>query len=226
MNNFLLIETSGTICSMALSCNGMIWKSLVCEEAMQHASKAALFAKELIEYAKSQRIDIEAVAISGGPGSYTGLRIGASLAKGICYAMGIKLIAVDTLELIAVNAVKDKRIEDGALICPMIDARRMEVYTSLFDSKTRRQTADEAKIIDSDSYKELSEKRIYFCGNGAEKCREILSSDNHIFIDNINPMAEDMLEPAAKRYAEGKFEDVAYYEPFYLKEFQATTPKK
>lgn len=225
MTNFLLIETSGTVCSLALSCKGKIVKSLTCEEAMQHASKAAVFAQELMEYAQSEGINIEAVALSGGPGSYTGLRIGTSLAKGICYAMDIKLIAVDTLELIAIKAAKSGEIEENALICPMIDARRMEVYTALFDSQTARETTDEAKIIDSESYREYGTKRIYFCGNGAEKCKGVLTSDNRVFVNNINPSAEDMLEPAQRLFDNRKFEDVAYYEPFYLKEFQATTPK-
>ena len=166
----------------------------------------------------------DAVAVSAGPGSYTGLRIGVSSAKGLCYALGVPLIAVDTLQTIVVEAIK--RVDDDMLYCPMIDARRMEVYTALFDGNAKRLTEVEAKIIDENSFREvLEEGRVVFCGNGADKCRQAIRHPNAVFLDDIHPLSSNMLPAAADKLKSGAVEDTAYFEPFYLKEFVGTKPK-
>ncbi len=170
---------------------------------------------------------MKAVAVSCGPGSYTGLRIGVSTAKGLCYGLGIPLIAINTLTLMAHTAIKASSDAEGFLFCPMIDARRMEVYAAIYrgdGSLCREASAD---IICSDSYGEfLSAKPVCFFGNGAEKCKTVLTHFNAHFIDEIVPLAENMDELARKKYDSGEVEDLAYFEPFYLKEFRATVPKK
>ena len=166
----------------------------------------------------------DAVAVSAGPGSYTGLRIGVSSAKGLCYALGVPLIAVDTLQTIVVEAIK--WVGDDILYCPMIDARRMEVYTALFDGNAKRLTEVEAKIIDENSFREvLEEGRVVFCGNGADKCRQAIRHPNAVFLDDIHPLSSNMLSVASDKLKSGTVEDTAYFEPFYLKEFVGTKPK-
>jgi tRNA threonylcarbamoyladenosine biosynthesis protein TsaB len=166
--------------------------------------------------------------VSAGPGSYTGLRIGTSVAKGICFALDIPLIAVDTLTTMS-QAVLASGVEvgDDTLLCPMIDARRMEVYTALHDKRLKTIEETNAKIIDEDSFADVLEKnRVLFFGNGAAKCKDVIKSSNAVFVDNIFPLAANMSPLAEKAFIENDFVDVAYFEPFYLKSFVATISKK
>lgn len=225
MATILHIETSTTVCSAALSHDGRLCLSRVCAEGMSHASKLPVFIDEMLQYCHSHHLPCDAVAVSAGPGSYTGLRIGVSTAKGICYGLNAKLLAIDTLQLTA-RAALPEIADENALICPMTDARRMEVYTALYDTKLRKVLDCTAKIIDADAFADLlSTHKIYFCGDGSAKCRSTIAHDNAVFLDGIAPLAENMIAPAEAQYAAHAFEDVAYFEPFYLKEFQATKPK-
>jgi tRNA threonylcarbamoyladenosine biosynthesis protein TsaB len=170
---------------------------------------------------------LDAVAVSSGPGSYTGLRIGVSLAKGVCYALDIPLIAVPTLDLLADEVRRTKQLPANALICPLVDARRMEVYTALYSSDCTMLHPVSAVIVDETTFaNDLENHPIWFVGDGAEKCTAIIRSDNAIFDGQIVPLASSMLPLAEKKYQEQQFEDVAYFEPFYLKDFVATVSKK
>ena len=225
MSVILSIETSTTVCSATLARNdNEIAVDKVCYEPQNHASKLPVFLEEIINFARRNDIMPDAVAVSAGPGSYTGLRIGVSSAKGLCYALGVPLIAVDTLQTIVVEAIK--RVGDDILYCPMIDARRMEVYTALFDGNAKRLTEVEAKIIDENSFREvLEEGKVVFCGNGAGKCRQAIRHPNAVFLDDIHPLSSNMLSVASDKLKSGAVEDTAYFEPFYLKEFVGTKPK-
>jgi len=215
----LSIETSTNICSIALSKNGKLKFSRSNAEGMNHAALLSVFIEEAMNYINTHSERLDAVAVSSGPGSYTGLRIGVSTAKGLCYALDIPLIAVSTLETIAIPVIKNK-LEENALYCPMIDARRMEVYSSFFSSKAECVRPVSADIISSESYAQLlNDHNIYFFGNGSEKCKEILTHPNALFIDNIVPLAENMIHLAENALKEKKHEDLAYFEPFYLKEW-------
>jgi len=170
---------------------------------------------------------LDAVAVSCGPGSYTGLRIGVSMAKGICYGRNIPLIGIPTLEVLCVPILLYYDLPDDALICPMIDARRMEVYAAVYDRALNVKRVIGADIVDENSYLEfLNEHPVYFFGNGAAKCREKITHPNAHFIDDISPLAKLMSPLAEKAFAKSDFKDVAYFEPFYLKEFVASMPKK
>jgi tRNA threonylcarbamoyladenosine biosynthesis protein TsaB len=221
----LNLETSTNVCSVSLSENDQLLFKKVDFNGMNHASLLSLFIQEGLDLLKEVNKKPNAVAVSAGPGSYTGLRIGVSTAKGLCYGFDIPLIAINTLELMAygvVNQIFDKK----AIYCPMIDARRMEIYSVFVDSQGKILREVSADIIDENSYKDILEKQVvYFFGNGAEKCKPLLTHSNARFVENVYPLAENMLVLANKTYLEQKFEDVAYFEPFYLKEFQATTPK-
>ncbi len=222
----LNIETSTDVCSTALSDNGRVIDAAICTEGMSHASKLPIFCDKMLRHCRANGQKLDAVAVSAGPGSYTGLRIGVSAAKGLCYGFDAKLIAIDTLQLVA-KAAQAKIADKKALFCPMIDARRMEVYCALFDRDLQKLSDAEAKIIDENAFLEqLAERNIYFCGNGAAKCQSVITHKNAHFIDKIAPLAENMADLAETRYAQQQFEDVAYFVPFYLKEFQATTPKQ
>lgn len=225
MSVILSIETSTTVCSATLARNdNEIAIDKVCYEPQNHASKLPVFLEEIINFARRNDMMPDAVAVSAGPGSYTGLRIGVSSAKGLCYALGVPLIAVDTLQTIVVEAIK--RVGDDMLYCPMIDARRMEVYTALFDGNAKRLTEVEAKIIDENSFREvLEEGRVVFCGSGADKCRQAIRHPNAVFLDDIHPLSSNMLPAAADKLKSGVVEDTAYFEPFYLKEFVGTKQK-
>lgn len=222
----LHIETSTSICSVTVSDGTECIFTKSNYEGMNHATLLSPFIDEALSFLKTQKKKPDAIAVSSGPGSYTGLRIGVSTAKGLCYGFGIPLIAVNTLELMAFSALKQK-FDKNALYCAMIDARRMEVYSVFVDSNgnlVREVTAD---IINENSYSDLLEKQvIYFFGNGAEKCKPYLTHHNTRFIENIHPLSDNMITSAVEAFNSKKFEDVAYFEPFYLKEFQATTPRK
>ena len=222
----LHIETSTNICSIAVSENGQCLFSKSDSEGMNHAALLSVFIAEAMEFLKSTSKKPDAVAVSSGPGSYTGLRIGVSTAKGLCYGLDIPLIAVSTLEVLTAYALQITETTANSLFCPMIDARRMEVYAAIYNQEGIIQREISADIIDENSYSEILERHIvYFFGNGAEKCKATLTHVNARFIDGMYPLAENMIVLAEKAYNENKFVDVAYFEPFYLKEFYTTAAK-
>ena len=226
MPTILHIETSTEVCSAALSRDGRLLATEVCTEGMSHATRLPVFCEKLLQESRAAGCTPDAVAVSAGPGSYTGLRIGVSTAKGLCYGLGAKLLAVDTLQLLA-KAAREKIGNPDALICPMIDARRMEVYCALFDQNLAKAGETEAKIIDENAFAEqLVDHEIYFCGNGATKCQSVITHPNAHFIEGIVPLAENMIDLAETQFNNQKWEDVAYFVPFYLKEFQPTKPKQ
>ena len=216
----LCIETSTNCCSAAITIHGEAKAIRANLTGANHASELPLFIEELMHEARTNNWSIDAVALSQGPGSYTGLRIGASLAKGLCYGLNIPLIPVDTLQILCAAAASHE-LPHGAILCPMLDARRMEVYTSLYTRECARTRDIEAKIIDEHAFEqELATQTIYFFGNGAAKCKEIIQSKNAYFIDDILPHAQYM-GTLAENNPQLDIKDVAYYEPYYLKEFVA-----
>lgn len=216
----LCIETSTNCCSAAIAINGESKAIRANLTGANHASELPLFVEELMNEARANSWTIDAVALSQGPGSYTGLRIGASLAKGLCYGLNIPLIPVDTLQILCKAALAQQLPQD-AVLCPMLDARRMEVYTSIYTRECARMRDIEAKIIDEHAFEaELAEQAICFFGNGAAKCKELIQSPNAYFIDDILPQAQYM-GTLAEQLPQLDIKQVAYYEPFYLKEFVA-----
>ena len=214
MSCILFIETSTKVCSVAVSEDNHIIYHKEDFEGPNQARILAPMVKEALSFADSHAIPLNYVAVSEGPGSYTGLRIGCSTAKGLCYGRNVKLIAVPTLKILAVPLLLYREdIEDDALFCPMIDARRMEVYCAVYDRALREVMPVKAQVVEADTFTETAGgKPIYFFGNGAAKCKE--------------PLAKNMLPLANQTIRNEKFEDVAYFEPFYLKDFVATMPKK
>ncbi|MBQ6161394.1 MAG: tRNA (adenosine(37)-N6)-threonylcarbamoyltransferase complex dimerization subunit type 1 TsaB [Prevotella sp.] len=228
MSCILNIDTSTDVCSVAVSENGACIFSKEDHSGPNHAVNLGVFVDEAMSFTDNHAIPFDAVAVSAGPGSYTGLRIGVSMAKGICYARDLKLISVPTLETMCVPLLLGEKIEeDDALLCPMIDARRMEVYAQVFDRSLKVVRDIQADIVDADTYRSLLDEHVvYFFGNGAEKCRNAINHENARFISGIEPLAKNMFPLAEKRFLNDKFEDVAYFVPFYLKDFVAKTPKK
>jgi tRNA threonylcarbamoyladenosine biosynthesis protein TsaB len=222
----LHIETSTNVCSIALSENGTCLFSKSNADGMNHAALLSVFIAEAMELLKTTSKKLDAVAVSSGPGSYTGLRIGASTAKGLCFGLDIPLIAVSTLKVLTTQALSAVDRTENVLFCPMIDARRMEVYAAFYNAKGEIQREIAADIISAGSYAEILDKHVvYFFGNGAEKCKTTLTHPNARFIEYLVPLAENMIPLAEKAYTEKHFEDVAYFEPFYLKEFYTTATK-
>ena len=195
---------------------------------MNHNECLGRFVDEALSFADSHAIPVDAVAVSMGPGSYTGLRIGVSMAKGICYGHDIPLVAVPTLQVMCVPVLlKYDELPEDALLCPMIDARRMEVYSAIYDRALKPVRDIQADIVDGETYRELLDKHpIYFFGNGAEKCMEVIAHPNAHLIKDIMPLAKNMFPLAEKKLMNGETEDVAYFVPFYLKDFVAIKPKK
>ena len=228
MSCILNIETSTDVCSVAIRDSGQVIFNKEDHSGPNHAVKLGVYVDEALDFLDSHGLPLEAVAVSCGPGSYTGLRIGVSMAKGICYGRGVKLIAVPTLELMAVPVLLGEHPEDeDALIVPMLDARRMEVYAEVLDRALKVVRPIQADIVDADTYKEyLDQHHVYFFGNGAAKCMETINHPNAHLVEGIEPLAKNMAPLAEKRFVEGKFEDVAYFVPFYLKDFVAKMPKK
>lgn len=227
MSCILHIETSTAVCSVAVSQDGTTIFSKEDFKGPSHAVVLGVYVDEALSFVDNHAIPVDAVAVSCGPGSYTGLRIGGSMAKGICYGRDIPLIGLPTLEVMAVPVLLSEELPEDALLCPMIDARRMEVYSAIYDRALKVQKPVSADIIDENSYASFLDKHpVYFFGNGAAKCREKLTHPNAHFIDNIHPLAKWMFPLAEKAMALNDFKDVAYFEPFYLKEFVASTPKK
>ena len=228
MSCILNIETSTDVCSVAVSDNGQVVFNKEDHSGPNHAVKLGVYVDEALSFIDAHGIPLEAVAVSCGPGSYTGLRIGVSMAKGICYGRDVKLISIPTLELMAVPVLLGEHpAEEDALIVPMLDARRMEVYAKVMDRALKEVRPIQADIVDADTYKEyLDRGTVYFFGNGAEKCMEVINHPNARLVKGIEPLAKNMALLAEKRFVEGKFEDVAYFVPFYLKDFVAKMPKK
>ncbi|MDR0507060.1 MAG: tRNA (adenosine(37)-N6)-threonylcarbamoyltransferase complex dimerization subunit type 1 TsaB [Dysgonamonadaceae bacterium] len=227
MSCILNIETSTQSCSVALSLDSRVIFDRIILQGSSHAANLGIFVLETIEFAKKKNLMIEAVAISEGPGSYTGLRIGASLAKGLCYGMEIPLIAVPTLKIMARHVIDSLQVdEENIYFCPMIDARRMEVYSAVYDKNLLPLREVCSEIINENSYNSyFSKGKICFFGDGASKCKTVINSKNALFIDNISPLATMIPPLATKAFHAGEFVDTAYFEPFYLKEFQATVAK-
>jgi len=215
MSFILNLETATKNCSVALAKDG---ETIACKEIaaqnFSHAEKLHVFIEEILIENKIQFMDLKAIAVSQGPGSYTGLRIGVSSAKGLCYALNIPLIAIDTLQLLA----KQIKIEDG-IIVPMIDARRMEVFSAFYDKNHQQIRKTEAEIINENSYAELQEK-IHLVGDGIEKLKNTLTNEKFLFYDYIIfPSANEMSELSYNKFQTNDFVNVAYFEPFYLKDF-------
>lgn len=224
MSLILQIETATASCSVALSQNGNIIALKELNERNIHAEVITLFIEEVLKTAGFTYTQLDAVAVSSGPGSYTGLRIGVSTAKGLCYALDKALIAVETLEAMTDGMIAraGNNIAAGTLFCPMIDARRMEVYTAVFDASGERVKATAAEIIDGSSFADLLDQRqIVFFGDGAAKCRETIIHPNAVFVDDFVNSAAHLTQRALKSFNNQTFEDVAYFEPFYLKDFIA-----
>ncbi|MBI4945247.1 MAG: tRNA (adenosine(37)-N6)-threonylcarbamoyltransferase complex dimerization subunit type 1 TsaB [Bacteroidetes bacterium] len=230
MSLILCLETATKSCSVSLGQNGRVLalqESL--DERYSHAENLTLYIEEVCKQAKLPLQKVDAIAVSKGPGSFTGLRIGVSTAKGLCYALEKPLIAINTLEAMAVSFINQKpeTRNQKHVFCPMIDARRMEVYCAVFDEYLNEIRKTSADIIDENSFADLLLKhKIIFLGDGAEKCRLKISHPNAIFINDIHPSARFMLPLAEKYFSEKKFEDLAYFEPFYLKDFVDTRPTK
>jgi len=218
----LNIETATTNCSVSLSKDG---ETLVLKEdkdsGYSHAEKLHVYINELFKEANINPKDIDAVAVSKGPGSYTGLRIGVSAAKGLCFALDKPLLAVSTLESLA----QQVKINDGYIV-PMLDARRLEVYSAVFDAKFEQYREIKAEILSEESYSDLlEEQKVYFIGSGVEKTKTLITHPNAIFIEGQLPSANEMSQLSEKKYKKSDIEDVAYFEPFYLKDFIAIKPK-
>ncbi len=218
MAYILNIETATTVCSVSISEDNTLLATKEIDEGFTHSENLHVFIKELLQLTKLKPNNLNAIAVSKGPGSYTGLRIGVSSAKGLCYALNIPLISINTLQVMAnSNFIKDKT----SYYCPMLDARRMEVYTTVFDCNLNEVLPTEALVINEQSIEKYKEfPFIFFLGDGMPKCRDILSNlTNANFINNINPSAQSMVNLSYKKFKEKQFEDVAYFEPFYLKDF-------
>ena len=221
MSLILNIETSTSVCSVALSEGEEVVFEKASFEGPSHAALLGVYMEEALEVAKSKGMKLDAVAVSSGPGSYTGLRIGVSVAKGLCFGYGIH-----TLDILASAAIRKNKEEADCLYCAMLDARRMEVYSSIYDSHLNTIRATTADIVDADSYASFLENgKVCFFGDGAAKCETVITSPNACFIDGIYPLAVNMASLSQKAYDDARFENVAYFEPFYLKEFQATIAK-
>ena len=208
MSCILNIETSTNVCSVSVSENGACIFNQEDHTGPNHNERLGIFVDEALSFAESHAIPLDAVAVSCGPGSYTGLRIGTSMAKGVCYGRGVSLVAIPTLELMCVPVLLQEMVkEENALLCPMIDARRMEVYAQIFDRALHEVRPIQADVVDADTYRKyLDERPVYFFGN--------------------EPLAKNMFPLAERRIAQGQTEDVAYFVPFYLKDFVAKMPKK
>lgn len=224
MSTILCLETATTNCSVALSINGEV--VAIKEDydiKYSHAERLHRYIEEVLAFAKADKSQLSAVAVSKGPGSYTGLRIGVSAAKGLCYALDIPLISVPTLDSLSRQA----KLVEGDYIVSMLDARRMEVYSAIYGNRYDQLRETEAQILVPDSFSSYLDKgKVQFIGNGVEKFKEICAHPNAIFIEEKLPSAAQLCELANKKFDAGDFEDVAYFEPYYLKDFIAGVKKK
>ena len=230
----LNIETSGEICSVAVSKDNVLLNSLESEEKQSHAATLTRLIEEALLNSNIKIENLGAIAVSKGPGSYTGLRIGVSTAKGICYALNIPLIAINSLESLAKGILKKEKnnleylgFTDDDCICIMTDARRMEVYTALFNSKGKAVSETSAMIVDENMHESVMQTRkVFFAGTGAEKASSIIKNQNAVFLYGFKARAEDMISSAFESFSNKTFENTAYFEPFYLKDFFTSKPKK
>lgn len=234
----LHIETSTDVCSVAVSKDGFLLYEKADHSGPNHAEKLGTYVDEALGKVAEKQLKVEAVAVSSGPGSYTGLRIGVSMAKGVCYGTDSKLLGIPTLQLLCVPVLLGDRIrcvkyvdgreerieiemEDDAMMCPMIDARRMEVFSAVYDRSLKEVRGTQADIVDGETYRDLLDKNVvYFFGNGAEKCMELINHPNARFIKGVEPLAKNMLPLADKKWNTGETEDMAYFVPDYLKDYK------
>lgn len=223
----LNIETSTNVCSVAVTADGMVLCHREDFAGHNHATLLSGFIKDCLDHIAAHEMKLDAVAVSIGPGSYTGLRIGLSEAKGLCYALGIPLIGIDTLKIMAVEVMFTQSLEGDKLFVPMIDARRMEVYTAVYDMALATIVEPTPLILTPEAFETyLADRRLLIFGNGSDKARDVITSDNAVFVPDIHPLASNMLPLAEQAFMRKDFLDLAYSVPVYLKEFQATKPKK
>ena len=228
MANILNIETSTEVCSVALTSEGQVLDHNENYEGQTHATLLSEYVQNMLKYARSREIKLDAIAVSIGPGSYTGLRIGLSEAKGLAFGLDLPLIGVNTLQLLTVSTMFNHFIEeDDVLYVPMIDARRMEVYTAVYNPALEAVMEPQAMILDEHSFEDLLQQghTLVLMGNGSDKARTVLTHERVRFIEGVKPVAVDMLALAERAWREHQFIDVAYSTPLYIKEFQATQPK-
>ena len=224
----LALETSTTVCSIALFKDQQLLGASELQIEKSHSSHITVMVSQLVENCGVTLKELSAVAVSGGPGSYTGLRIGSSTAKGLCYSLDIPLLEVSTLYGLAAQVVAATPNPEHYLFCPMLDARRMEVYTCLLDSELQEVSPIEPVVLDEHTFEDkLKERPIIFFGSGAQKFKELVRDAAHaLFIDGVLPSAKTIGQLALKKYEQKAFEDVAYYEPFYLKDVYITSAGK
>lgn len=224
----LNIETSTDVCSVALSRDGEILEHFENYDGNRHSTLLGVYTKDVMQYVQSRELRVDAIAVSIGPGSYTGLRIGLAQAKGMAFGMNVPLIGVNTLQLLVVSAMFNNFIEeDDVKYVPMIDARRMEVYTAVYTPALKAEMLPQPLVLSEESFiEELRAGKLVFCGNGTQKAKAVINSENAIWIDGVKPVALDMVALSEKAFREHDFLDIAYCTPLYLKEFQAIKPKK
>ena len=224
MSLILNIETATKNCSVSLAKNGELLALKELNDGnYSHGEQLHVFINAILKESGKTVNDVDAIAVSKGPGSYTGLRIGVSTAKGLCFSLDIPLISISTLTSLA-NTIA---VEKSMIIVPLLDARRMEVYSAVFDNNYNQIRETKAEIINENSFSEyLSKGKVYFLGDGAEKCKTVIKNDNAIFLDGYFPSAKQMAGFSYEKHKKNDIEDVAYFEPFYLKDFMVTTPKK
>ena len=226
----LSLETSTQSCSAALHDDGVLVSSKVIETPRSAASQLAVMIDEVFQVSNKKPQELKGVIVAAGPGSYTGLRIGVATAKGLCYALNIPIVSVNTLQLMAyqfleTDAVKKYIQNDNVILCPMLDARRMEVYCALLDHKLNYIEEVQAKIIDEESFKDMMESMpIFFFGDGADKCKDLLKHPNAHFSSGLIPLASSLGEIGYKKWKTGEYEDLVSFEPFYLKDFLIKKP--
>ncbi len=229
MATILCMETGSTTCSVALGSESGVIGFREVSDANIHASALPVLIEELIRETGFELGNIDAIAVSMGPGSYTGLRIGVSLAKGMCYALHKPLIAVGSLEAMVTGVgefINMESINNNSLLSPMIDARRMEVYTQLFNRKGEMLSEVKALVVETDTFSDLLKKNtVVFFGSGASKCQQVIGNSGAIFVEHFKPSARYLLPLAQKKFRDELFEDIAYFEPYYLKDFVPTRPK-
>tara|TARA_Y100001954_G_scaffold239014_1_gene310350 strand:- start:1750 stop:2445 length:696 start_codon:yes stop_codon:yes gene_type:complete len=226
MAKILCIESATQVCSVTLADNNTIIASKESNIPNAHSELLSTFVDEIFKESDINLNELDAIAVSMGPGSYTGLRIGVSAAKGLCFSLEKPLISISTLQSMAAG-MSSLTKGDDVLYCPLIDARRMEVYSALFDAQNKEERGIQAEIIVKNSFQEfLTKSKVYFAGDGAEKCKEIVGQhSNAVFLDEFKMSSSSMIEIALKKYNEKDFENVAYFEPYYLKDFIAGKPK-
>ncbi len=224
-NIVLCLDTSTEICSVTVACGEKVLAFRENADGKSHAKTLLPFVDEVVKEAGISIREVNAVAVSMGPGSYTGLRIGSSTAKGLCYSLEIPMIAIPTLQIIAAGAAKQQAANENAVFCPMLDARRMEVFTAIYDKDLQPLSEVSSQIVDEHTFADiLTKKNVVFCGNAVEKCREILSKNPNALFDTTPISSINMVDLALHKLSRQQFEDIAYFEPFYLKEYVAAKP--